>query len=259
MKGQVLLTFDIEEFDMPLEYGQEISLSEQMEITNQGLGVLIPLLQLHEISCTMFITANYAIYFPMAIKMLAQQHEIASHAFYHSSFVNADLLESKKTLELLSGQNITGLRMPRMKKIDIKEIVNAGYGYDSSINPTWVPGRYNNFNLPRTFYKEESVIRIPVSVSRGLRLPLFWLGFKNYPYTFFRKLCFKCLRSDGYLCLYFHPWEFTNITKYTLPWYVKKNNGKLLLDRLNRLITDLKKDFEFSSIHEFLDKIYLKQ
>ena len=33
----ILLTFDVEEFDLPLEYGQAISLEQQLEIGKKGL------------------------------------------------------------------------------------------------------------------------------------------------------------------------------------------------------------------------------
>ncbi len=254
MSRHVLLSFDVEEFDIPLEYNCSLSLDEQMEIGRRGLKALMPVIDSHNITCTMFTTANYALHFPDTIKQIAQKHEIASHTFYHSSFLNKHLLESKKTLEKITGTEITGLRMPRMKKVDMKEVAKAGYVYDSSINPTWLPGRYNNLNLPRTTYVEEGVIRLPVSVSPMLRLPLFWLAFKNYPYSLFLHLCLQCIKKDGYVCLYFHPWEFTDINNYNLPGYVKKHCGNELLTRLQQLIKDLKKDCEFISIQKFIRK-----
>lgn len=253
MSRSILLSFDVEEFDIPLEYDQPIPDDEQMETGRLGLEALLPLLDAYKIQSTMFTTANYALHFPIAIKNMAQQHEIASHSFYHSSFKNEDLLQSKKVLEEIIGKKVTGLRMPRMKKVDMKEVAAAGYQYDSSINPTWLPGRYNNMHLPRTMYTEESVIRLPATVSPILRLPLFWLAFKNYSYSLFLHLCRQCLNKDGYVCLYFHPWEFADITKYKLPGYVKNPCGEKLLFKLERLINDLREEGEFKSIAEFLE------
>lgn len=252
MSRYVLLSFDVEEFDIPLEYNHSIILDEQMEIGRRGLEALMPVINAHNINCTMFTTANYALQFPHAMQQIAQQHEIASHTFYHSSFQNKHLLESREVLEKITGVPVIGLRMPRMKKVDMKEVSKAGYKYDSSINPTYLPGRYNNLNLPRTLYKEESVYRLPVSVSPLIRLPLFWLGFKNYPYSLFRSLCLQCIKKDGYVCLYFHPWEFTDISNYGLPGFVKNVCGEVLLKRLEQLIMDLKKDCEFISIKNFI-------
>ena len=242
MKPSVLLTFDVEEFDIPLQYKHAISAAEQMEMGKAGLDAVLEILYGNELSCTMFTTANFAINFPEAIRTLALHHEIASHTFYHARFEIQHLLESRLKLEEISASRVTGLRMPKMQKVDMREVLHAGYEYDSSINPTWIPGRYNNLRLPRTVYKEEKVTRIPASVSPTLRLPLFWLGFKNYPYSLFLRLCRQCLKKDGYISLYFHPWEFIDINNYGLPGYVKRLCGEPLQLRLKRLINDLKRD-----------------
>ncbi len=252
MKKYVLLSFDVEEFDMPLEYKQHISNSEQMEVGIRGLEALMPILSNTSIPTTLFTTANFAITFPGIIKELAGHHEIASHTFFHSTFENKDLLESKTTLESITNKSIVGLRMPRMRNVDLDEVKNAGYLYDSSINPTLIPGRYNNFHLSRTIYHENNIVRLPASVSPMIRLPLFWLGFKNYPYALFKSLCLQTLKKDGYICLYFHPWEFTDLKNYQLPGYTKKIDGKLLIERLKRLINDLSIQGEFSTIRDFL-------
>ena len=247
----VLLSFDVEEFDIPLEYGQNISLDEQLDTGFKGLKALDPVLQDSSIETTLFTTANFALNFKDHIRNLSSHHELASHTFFHSSYETDDLLKSKKTLEEISGSAVVGLRMPRMKKIEMKDVIDAGYLYDSSINPTWLPGKYNNLKLPRKYFKDEGMLRIPASVAPIVRLPLFWLGFKNYPYSLFLFLCKKAIAKDGYVCLYFHPWEFADISKYKLPKFVKNPDGNLLLSRLQKLITDLKNN-DFISIKRFL-------
>lgn len=252
MKSFTMLSFDVEEFDMPLEYKQHISPELQMETGRLGLEALIPLWEKYNTPCTLFTTANYAQHFPDTIKELAAKHEIASHTFYHSSFETADLEKSRIALEEISGSPVTGLRMPRMKKVAMQDAANAGYTYDSSINPTLIPGRYNNLHLSRTVYSEEGIIRIPASVSPVFRLPLFWLAFKNYPYSFFLRLCLQTLRRDGYICLYFHPWEFTDLADFKLPGYAKKIDGTRLQQRLERLINDLSGKTQFITMRDFI-------
>ncbi|MDQ2720071.1 MAG: polysaccharide deacetylase family protein [Bacteroidota bacterium] len=253
MNGQVLLSFDVEEFDIPLEYGFNIEPGEQLAKGKKGLDMLMPLLDFHKISCTMFTTANFGMHYPDSIRKLAENHEIASHTFYHSSFQNSDLVKSKATLESITGKKVVGLRMPKMQKVESIEILKAGYTYDSSINPTWLPGRYNNLNKPRTLFIEDEIFRIPATVSPMMRLPLFWLGFKNYPYNFFKHLCLTCLKSDGYVCLYFHPWEFIDLSNYNLPRFIKNPSGGKLLERIDKMINDLKMDHEFINIQSFLE------
>jgi peptidoglycan/xylan/chitin deacetylase (PgdA/CDA1 family) len=253
MKPQVLISFDVEEFDMPLDYQYNISIEQQLNLGKEGLDTVMPLIDTHAITTTLFTTANFANHFPESIRKHAVNHEIASHTFYHSHFTNQHLLESKLALEKISGQKITGLRMPRMRSVDMTEVIKAGYEYDSSINPTWIPGKYNNLHLSRTIYQDQGMTRIPASVSPNLRIPLFWLSFKNFPYSYFKQLTIQTLEKDGYVCLYFHPWEFIDINQLGLPAFTRKLCGEPLLERLDQLIVDLKlKGYEFSTIRNFL-------
>lgn len=248
MSRKVFMSFDVEEFDMPLEYQHAISVQDQMRIGIEGLDAITPILA--AVPCTLFTTANFANHFPQRISQLAISHEIASHTFYHTAYTTEDLLKSRLRLEEITQQKVTGLRMPRMRPVLMKDVLGAGYQYDSSINPTWLPGRYNNFHLPRTAYYEEGVKRIPASVSPGIRIPLFWLSFKNMPYALYLQLCKQTLAKDGYLCLYFHPWEFTSIEQFGLPGYTRRWCGPKLVERLNKLVTDLSKEAEFSTMNQ---------
>lgn len=248
----VLLSFDVEEFDMPLEYNFPINVAEQMRVGKEGLDAITPVLSDPAIAATLFTTANFAMHYPDAIRELAKQHEIASHTFYHSDFRDEHLLSSRQKLEEITGKTVTGLRMPRMRKVAMEEVKKAGYLYDSSVNPTWLPGRYNNLHLPRTLYRDQGMLRIPASVSPVVRIPLFWLSFKNLPYALFKRLTLQTLRTDGYVCLYFHPWEFTDIGNYGLPGFTKKHHGTPLLHRLLQLIADLHKEGEFISMDRFV-------
>jgi hypothetical protein len=246
MSRYVLLSFDVEEFDMPLEYSRPISKDEQFEIGRAGLQALSPVIDSGN--------TNYARQFPETIRQLAELHEIASHTFYHSSFKIEDLLLSRQLLENIIAGKVYGLRMPRMKKISMRSVKEAGYLYDSSLHPTLLPGRYDNLGEPRTVFNQSGVTRIPASVSPLLRLPLFWLAFKNYPYNLFYLLCRQCIRQDGYVCLYFHPWEFTDIRSYNLPGFVTRYCGEQMLWKLNRLMIDLGRDCDFITMKSFAEK-----
>ncbi len=251
MIPKILLSFDVEEFDMPLEYGFSISPEEQMRVGKLGLDKLMPLLLDANIQATLFTTANFANHYPDTIRQLSLIHEIASHTFYHSSYTAADLHTSRQRLSEIIQKEVVGLRMPRMKQVPVADIINAGYGYDASIHPTWIPGRYNNLHLPRNPYSEQGLFRIPASVSEFCRIPLFWLSFKNFPYSFYLKLARHSLKQDGFLSLYFHPWEFVDIHSFGLPNYTIKGCKSTLFERLNQLISDLKPHGEFISYQEF--------
>lgn len=252
MIPKILLSFDVEEFDMPLEYGFPISAEQQMIVGKLGLDKIFPILNDSDVKTTLFTTANFASHYPETIQSLSTKHEIASHTYYHSEFQTAHLHTSKLKLEAITGKEIVGLRMPRMKQVPIADIKNAGYKYDASIHPTWLPGRYNNLSFPRTIYTEDGITRIPASVTPNFRIPLFWLSFKNFPYALYHKLALKTLKRDGYLSLYYHPWEFVDIQEYGLPSYTTKGCVHSLFEKLLRLVADLKQEGAFIPMREFV-------
>jgi hypothetical protein len=106
--------------------------------------------------------------------------------------------------------------------------------------------------MPRKYYMENGITKLPVSVSPNLRIPLFWLAFKNFPYAYYKMMALRSLKKDGYLSLYFHPWEFTDLTDYKLPAVIKRKSGVELIEKLNRFISDVKKEGEFVTVNSFL-------
>lgn len=252
-KPCICLTFDVEEFDLPLEYGQQLSMQEQMQVGYEGLQAILPILQHPKINATLFTTANFAEHYPNDIFDLAKKHEIASHTFYHSLFKTDDLKSSKEVLQEISQREVWGLRMPRMKEVAINDVKKAGYLYDSSINPTYIPGRYNKTHLPKIIYKEEGLHRIPTSVTPSLRIPLFWLAFKNFPWLYVKYQIDSCLKTYGYAHLYFHPWEFTpKISAFNIPFYTKTGcQGQLLL-KLQKLIESYQNQVVFTRLQSLV-------
>ncbi len=249
MQPTICLSFDLEEFDMPLEYGQYIPEEEQMAKANEGVLPLLALLDKYSIKATFFITANYAQHNKAIVQRIAQSHEIASHGLYHSSFKVQDLLQSRIILEEITQQKVLGYRMARMAPVSNTDVLNAGYTYNSSLNPTYLPGRYNNFKAPRYIHTTpEGLIVVPASVSPVVRVPLFWLSFKNIAPRVYNWLCKHTLRKDGVLNIYFHPHEFANISSYQLPSYTKNPCGEALLTRLEALILYLATLGNFNTI-----------
>ena len=137
-------------------------------------------------------------------------------------------------------------------------VENAGYSYNSSINPTYLPGRYNNLKVSRTYFNEGKVVQIPASVSPNFRIPLFWLSFHNFPLSFYKKLASDVLKKDKYLNIYFHPWEFAEIKDeaFKLPGFTVKNSGIEMVKRFDEFLTWLKsKNHSFGTIQEFQKQI----
>ena len=144
-----------------------------------------------------------------------------------------------------------------MSPVGENDVSDAGYVYNSSINPTFLPGRYNNLGICRKYFYQKGVLQIPASVSL-LRIPLFWLSFHNFPMWIYQILVKNALRKDGYLNIYFHPWEFAEIknSKYQLPNFTTKNTGEEMVARFDEFLAWLKKNGNtFGTFKDFLKEI----
>lgn len=239
----VNLTFDVEEFDFPLERGRNIDFATQMNVSTEGLSALLEVLQKHHVKATFYVTANYANHQKTRIQQLHKAgHEIASHDYYHTIHDQPMPSESKAALEELIGAEICGYRSPRLAKISNELLYDVGYRYNSSMNPTWIPFRYNNLLKPRTVFTEHKLIQYPTSVSYPFRIPLFWLCFHVLPLWIFKLLAHSALKKDRHLNLYFHPWEFSSQLarkEFNVPRYIYHCSGADLLRKLDLLIQSL--------------------
>ena len=235
-RPRTLLSFDLEECDIPLEYGTDVSPERQLEITTEGLPGLLALLDRLDIRATFFTTAHYALHRQQQVAAIAERHEIASHGCFHKGLRPGDLERSRDVLQSITGQPVEGFRMARMAPVDGAQVRAAGYRYCSSENPTWLPGRYNRFFARRTTHTAHGVVQIPASVTPLLRFPLFWLSVKNFPPSLIRAAARWVLAHDRYLSLYFHPWEFADLSGLGLPWFVAGRDGERMLARLRDLL-----------------------
>lgn len=252
-KPAICLTFDLEEFDLPTEYAQPVDMPTQFEVTRLGMKLLLPLLDEFNASCTFFTTAHFAENNPHVIRELSSRHEVASHSYFHSSFKVEDLGRAKQVLENIRGAKITGFRMPRMQQINYHALRAAGYAYDSSLHPTWIPGRYNNFSEPRLIHRADGLAVFPASVTPVFRSPLFWLSFKNVSPARYNRWVQKCLDHDGYANIYLHPWEFSDMSAYKLPRYIAKN-ATWMLKRLRAFLEHFKARARFLTIQNLLEE-----
>src|SRR6478736_7141406 len=109
--GSIILTFDVEEFDIPEEYGQTLDWETKITIGTRGLEQVIKLIEPYAIPCTFFTTSKFALEQPQMIKALSAKHEIASHGHDHSYFEVAHLAESKKILKDITQNPVYGYRM----------------------------------------------------------------------------------------------------------------------------------------------------
>ncbi len=251
--NKVLLSFDVEEFDLPREHGQDISLERGVKVSSEGLEKILDVLKNNGVSATFFCTANFANGAPKLIKRIFEEgHEVACHGVDHFEPKPNDAFDGKKVLEKLVPVKVVGYRQPRMQKINYADLKKWGYMYDTSVNPAFIPGRYNHFNVPRKPFKKEGLLEIPTSVATPMRIPLFWLALHLFPKRVYVRMAKMALKRDGYFATYFHPWEFANLSKESaVPGYIKKNSGDKLVSRLDYLVKELKKKNCFETYEEF--------
>lgn len=255
----ILLSFDTEEFDVPREHQVDIPLEEQVRISTVGTNRILDCLKKNQVKATFFCTANFALHSQEVMqRIVAEGHEVASHGYHHWTFEVSDLKKSKKVLEQLIGKEVKGYRQARMMPVPEKEIRKAGYVYNSSLNPTFIPGRYMHLSTPRTCFMKEDVLQIPASVTPWLRFPLFWLSYHNLPGALYRWMCRRTHAHDGYMVTYFHPWEFYELKEHPelkMPFIIRNHSGLEMVERLDAFIRYFKeRKVPFATFSEFVEQ-----
>jgi len=258
-ESKILFSVDLEEFDVPEAYGHQLPLQTKLEVSMEGMRKVQALMDKYGITGTIFTTALLAKYYPGYIRELSSRHEIASHTFYHNSFKEEDLVMSRIVLSSIINREVRGIRMPLMQHINAAALVKAGYLYDSSLHPTWLPGRYNNMGSRRTVHRRGKLWILPASVTPVLRIPVCWLSLKNFPFGLYKYCCKIILRRDNYIVLYVHPWEFTDLSSYKLPGIIKRLDGDRLLARLDGLFAYfLREGYTFDTHRGFIETLSRK-
>ena len=168
----ILLSFDIEEFDVPREHGVDYSLEEGMKVSVEGTNRILDTLKSNDVRATFFCTANFAKNAPEVMRRIIDEgHEVACHGVDHFEPKETDFALSKEIVESITHITVTGYRQPRMFPVVESEIKRVGYRYNSSINPAFIPGRYMNLKTPRTWFFKDGVMQIPSSVTPWFRFP----------------------------------------------------------------------------------------
>ena len=255
----VLLSFDTEEFDVPREHGVAFTSEEGMKVSKEGTNRILDVLKSNGVKATFFCTGNFAENAPEVMQRIMDEgHEVACHGVDHWQPKATDFAESKKIVERVTGRQVYGYRQPRMFPVSDEEIQKAGYTYNSSLNPAFIPGRYMHLTAPRTWFMKDKVMQIPASVTPWVRFPLFWLSLHNLPEGLYHWLVRRTLKHDGYFVTYFHPWEFYDLKEhpeFKMPFIIKNHSGRQMMQRLDSLIKMLLHNgHEFITYQEFVSR-----
>tara|TARA_Y100000310_G_scaffold335910_1_gene419121 strand:+ start:1080 stop:1895 length:816 start_codon:yes stop_codon:yes gene_type:complete len=259
----ILLTFDIEEFDMPLEFGLKISEDEIFERSFVGTKRILELVNNKKIKSTFFITPRFASKYPELVKEISEKHEVALHGYHDHSYnykvverdvAFKDLKEGKEMLSKITGKEVKGFREPRLQKPPYSILKKTGFEYDSSLNPTFIPGRYNNLISNREPFSIEGVKIYPLSVTPLVRLPLFWFAFRNLGLSYGKFVTKLSLMDQDFANLVFHSWEFIDLNEFKVPLLLRRNSDVKVRNMLDKYIDwCLKKKFKFICMGEYND------
>jgi len=260
----ILLTFDIEEFDMPIEFGMEISDEEIFERSFTGTKRILELVNSKNIIATFFITPRFAMRYPKLIKEISKKHEVALHGYHNHNYnykvvererAHKELKSGRDKLRKITGKEVKGFREPRLQKPPYSILKKVGFGYDSSLNPTFVPGRYNNLFANRGVQTIEGVKIIPLSVTPLFRLPLFWFAFRNLGLKYGKFVTKLSLINQDFVVLVFHSWEFIDLNEFKVPLLLRRNSCAKIRNMLSDYIDwCLKKKWKFISMGEYYEK-----
>jgi peptidoglycan/xylan/chitin deacetylase (PgdA/CDA1 family) len=192
----------------------------------EGLPRLLGLLADEDVRGTFFTTGDVARRHPAAVRaIVAGGHELGCHGDTHRRFSTLDEAEARREIDdasatLRAFAPVESFRAPNLDfpPAYLPLLRAAAYRFDSS------EGRHK----PGSFFKpptvERGLVRIPASTAPSLtRLP-----------RLIRERFFA--RMSQPVVLFFHPWEFVDMTRAPIPRDCRFRTGQPALDDLRAAI-----------------------
>ncbi|WP_035244507.1 XrtA system polysaccharide deacetylase [Desulfonatronovibrio hydrogenovorans] len=230
------------------------------------------------VKATFFTLAWIAQRMPHLVKEISSAgHEVASHGFSHQlcleqaeSELRRDLEESKKLLEDIIGDDVSGYRAPSFSISEkvLNVIRQAGYAYDASYNSFGLNGRYGK--LDSTRYPNKGIAldlgdgfyELPLTNLKvpGGCLPCAGGGyFRLFPEAVFRAGVRNILKKQDAYHFYLHPWETDpdqprQNQASALSRFRHYHNLKKTLPRLENLISSFR-HCSFCTCREYLKAV----
>jgi hypothetical protein len=214
MKRTICLTIDVEP-----DFGG--LLAKDLYCGMNDLRKLDRIVKKYNLKLTAFVTGKSLEDNPDILKQLKsmkceiEQHSY-SHQIGHHSKIN-DIKNGIKIHEKIVGNPPHGYRAPQgiITQKEVLFLESMGIKFDSSIFPSFFPGRYNRLNFPLLPYliKDSNIMEIPFGVVRKIRIPISLsyiqlLGLSTY------KLLFKLFGLPELLIYDFHTYELGKVSSY---------------------------------------------
>jgi peptidoglycan/xylan/chitin deacetylase (PgdA/CDA1 family) len=216
-----------------------------------GNEVLLELFRKHGITATFFVTGYFAEREPDHVRRLVEEgHEVAAHGYEHhyrgrEFDVAADVLRAKKVLEKITCKKVLGFRSPQAQySLELLKVLDkAGFAYDSSLHPAYLPGYYDHSKKPLRIFTPAGlkIKEIPVAVIPRWRLPIVWMFMRLFGVSY-TQLGVDALERRGINAnLYFHSWEFVPMRSKNVPFYFTFRTGRKFVRMLENFILINKK------------------
>lgn len=223
------------------------------------------------VKSTFFTLAWVAQRCPDVIKRIVDEgHEIASHGLAHRRATTmsraefeADVSESTKILQDISGQAILGYRAPSFSVNDtntwVYEVLVAnGFKYSSSTYPI----QHDLYGVPTwprfKHERPEGIIEIPIPTIKKSDQNVGIGGggyFRLYPYWLSKKRIQRYMANESApYSFYFHPWEIDNDQpKVKQANWKSKFRHYVNLSRMEGKLVSLIDDYNWVSMRDAYD------
>ena len=273
MKG--LINFDMDSWWASLGMVNKVIKRENDIIIEKSIPRILKLLNSYNIKSTFFVLGpDVENQTELYKKIIKEGHEIGNHTYSHFHDLKKGQTrkikeEIKKSHDIIQDKlKVTpiGFRAPNYsfsKKL-IPLLKKAGYIYDSSIVPTFIPYYYPFHWLfkstkPNKLYTTKnnqrfSLLEIPISVSPLTKIPMTgtfvkllgerWLEWNT-----------KLLKKTGFININFHARDFVPDLpiQNNMPFFVYKNN-KNITYLLKSSISYLAKNTQTTTLQNFSEK-----
>ncbi len=267
------LTIDVEDYYMVSAFADVVKFEDWPNFESRvemNTLRLLELLARANVKATFFVLGWIAERHPGLIKEIHRAgHELASHGYRHqlaydqsAKEFSANVRRSKKTIEDISGEAITGFRAASysitkrsMWALDV--LADEGFRYDSSIFPIY----HDRYGYPEFSRFPVSVnlngariLEIPLSTIKllGRNVPIAGGGYLRIFPLQFLEWGIKSLNTNERqsAVIYLHPWEIDpdqpRINGRRLSVIRHNMNTHKTLPRLTRLL----KNFRFAPIRD---------
>lgn len=220
--------------------------------------LILDMLREYNTKATFFVVAYNAKRHPEIIRLIRDEgHELAAHGYHHNLIYlqtpkqfRDEINSAKKLIEDIAQEEVIGFRAPSWSitreclwALDV--LLELGFRYDSSID-----GAVYKIIQPKF---PQGLLEIPRSNFRVLNISFPFAGgffLRFYPYLFTRLGIWKENRIRRRVVVYMHPWEFDRgrINNADIPMQAMLDNFNLKCAKSR--LTNLLKDFDFSSVKD---------